>query len=200
MAVKTTPDLSASSAEHIAAIKSGNDHFTSWQRNVIDEFKSLSEDEIKVILKEKSFPFAVLFENWLNDFNLSSGIRNANAFNAREVFYLGNKRFDRRGMCGVHNYTDIKFLTSIDEFLLLKDKYTFVGIDNIPGAISIDEYKWNKDTLMIFGSEGVGLTPEMRNMCKDIVYIKQFGSVRSINCATASGIVMHDFVSGMEKQ
>ena len=124
--VKTLPDLSASSEEHLKAIGDGDAHFRSWQRNVIDEFKPLSQDEIKKTLKESAFPYAVCFENWISDFNLASGIRNANAFNAREVFYIGIKRIDRRGMCGVHNYTDVKWLPTMDEFIELKKNYTIV--------------------------------------------------------------------------
>jgi len=49
--------------------------------------------------------------------------------------------------------------------------------------------------MLVFGEEGVGLTPAMQAFCKKIVYIPQYGSVRSLNCGTASGIVMHDFVT-----
>jgi tRNA G18 (ribose-2'-O)-methylase SpoU len=52
---------------------------------------------------------------------------------------------------------------------------------------------------MVFGSEGVGITQEMRELCEEMVYIPQFGSVRSVNCATASGIIMNSFVSQYRK-
>jgi tRNA G18 (ribose-2'-O)-methylase SpoU len=35
----------------------------------------------------------------------------------------------------------------------------------------------------------------MQNLCEDIVFIEQFGSVRSLNVGTASGIIMYEFVS-----
>lgn len=193
--IKTIPDFSTSSPRHIEAILNKDSHLTAWTRNVIDEFKSKTEEEIKRKLQESSFPFAVLFENWVNDFNLASGFRNANAFNVREAFYIGSKKFDKRGTQGCHNYMDIKFLPSIDDILHLKKKYKFVAIDNMPGAIPLNKYRWDPNTLMVFGSEGVGLTPQMQSLCEDMVYIPQFGSVRSLNCATASGIVMNDFVS-----
>lgn len=193
--VRTKPDLSATSPAHIDAKMLGDEHYRLWQRNVIDEFKLLSEDIIKNKLQSTAFPYAVCFENFINDFNISSAIRNANCFNAKEVFYIGDKKFDRRGMQGVHNYMDITWLSSIEDFLKLKEKYKIVGFDNIPGSIPLSKYIWSPNSMIVFGSEGVGLTPLMQSYCDELVFIEQFGSIRSLNVATASGIAMNDFVS-----
>jgi tRNA G18 (ribose-2'-O)-methylase SpoU len=193
--VKTAPNLVIDSPAHLQALVDGDDHYRLWQRNVVDEFKDLPNEEIKKRLQETAFPYAVCFENWINDFNLASGFRNANAFNAQGLYYVGNKKFDRRGMCGIHNYMDIEFLPTIEDLLKLKNKYIFVGIDNIGNAKPLTDYQWQPNTLMIFGSEAVGLTPGMQALCQEMVYIPQYGSIRSLNAATASGIVMNDFVS-----
>jgi tRNA G18 (ribose-2'-O)-methylase SpoU len=193
--IKTVPDISFTSEKHRQAIIDGDDHYRLWQRNVIDEFKSLSEEEIKLKLSSSAFPYAICCENFINDFNIATTFRNANAFNAKEVFYIGDKKFDRRGMQGVHNYMDITWLSTTDELLALREKYTFVGVDNIEGAQPLSKYNWKPNSLMIFGSESVGITPAMQAVCHEFVYIEQFGSVRSLNVATASGIIMNDFVS-----
>ena len=191
----TKPNLSATSPLHQQAIAEGDEHFRRWQRNVADEFKDKSEEEIREVLQASAFPFAICLENFTGDFNIATAIRNANAFNATEVFYIGDKKFDRRGMCGVHNYTKITWLSTLDELIALQTNYTFVGADNIAGAVPLATYQWPSNPLIVFGSEEVGLTPGMQAMCKDLVYIEQFGSVRSLNVGTASGIMMNDFVS-----
>lgn len=193
--IRTTPSLVETSPEHQKAIADGSDHYRMWERNVIDEFKSLSEEDIKIKLKANAFPYAVCFENLINDFNISSAIRNANAFNAKEVFYIGDKRFDRRGMQGVHNYMDITWLPTIDSFLQLKKSYKIIGFDNISGAKPMSSYVWEPNSMIVFGSEGVGLSSGMKDMCQEFVYIEQFGSVRSLNVATASGIAMNDIIT-----
>lgn len=192
--IRTTPDLSATSPLHIEAIKNGEDNFRLWERNVIDKYKGLPDEEIRADLQRTAFPFAVCFEGWIGDFNKGTGIRNANAFNAKEVFYVGDKKWDRRSAVGVHNYTPVTFLPTIDDFIKLREKYTIIGIDNIPGSVPLSSYQWKPNSLMVFGEEGAGLTPAMQALCQDIVYIEQFGSVRSLNCGTASGIIMYDFV------
>jgi tRNA G18 (ribose-2'-O)-methylase SpoU len=193
----TLPNLALNSERHQAALADGDNHWTSWTRNVEDKFKNKSTEEIKSELSKTKFPFAVCVENWINDFNVATCVRNANAFNAECIYYLGTKKLDRRGMLGTYHYTDLIWLETIDNFIKLKEKYIIIGIDNIAGAKNIKSYTWptDKKVLLVFGSEGVGLTDTMRSFCDDLVYIEQFGSVRSLNCGVASGIVMYDFVS-----
>lgn len=193
--LRTVPNLADSSAAHQAALAAGDDHFRSWQYNVADHLKDKTQEEIKQTLKETAHPFAVCMENWISDFNFSSLVRNANGFNAKEVFYIGDKKFDRRGMVGCHNYTDVNFLSSIEDLISLKKKYTFIGVDNVSNSVSLTTYNWKPNSLMIFGSEGTGLTPTILSFCDDIVSIPMMGSVRSFNAAVASGIVMYDFIS-----
>jgi len=199
--VRTKPDLSEISPAHMevrSEIAQGKDVYRRWERNVANHFKDKSEEEVKAELAKTAWPFAVCFEHWVGDFNMGSGIRNANAFNAKEVFYLGDRKWDRRSAVGVYKYTEVQWIPTIEEFMKLQDKYTIVGIDNIPErSIPLGEYKWKPNTLMVFGEEGTGLTQVMQSFCKDIVEIEMYGSVRSFNCGVASGIVMHDFVRQM---
>ena len=164
-------------------------------RNIIDEFKGMSNEEIRQILHDRSFHFGFAMSHVQGDFNLATVLRNANAFGAREAYYYGGKRqWDRRGSVGVHNYTFFQHLKTIDELKSLKERYTFIGIDNVPGSESLYEFDWPDNPLMIFGEEGSGLSQDILELCSKIVMIPQYGSVRSLNVGTASGIVMNDFV------
>ena len=169
--------------------------------NIIDKYKwdrltKWTTELIKEDLQKTAFPFAVLMENFLGDFNIGTVVRNANAFNAKEVFYLGNKHYDRRGTVGTHHYTNVNHVRSIEELKKLKEEYTFVGVENsVAGAMPLAEFKWPSRTLLIIGEEGVGITPETLALCDHYVYIPQFGSVRSLNAGVASGIVMNHLVT-----
>jgi tRNA G18 (ribose-2'-O)-methylase SpoU len=193
--VKTTPNFADTSPAHQAAIAAGKDHFRSWQYNVADHFKDSSVEEIRQNLRETAHPFAVCFEHVIGDFNMATGVRNANGFNAKEVFYIGDRKWDRRAAVGVHNYTEVQWIPTIEDFMKLKEKYVIVGIDNVPGSVPLSSYHWPENALMVFGEEGPGLTPAMQAFCKDIVHIEMFGSVRSFNCGSASAVAMYDFVS-----
>ena len=174
-----------------------------WKRNVVDKYKDWTTDAIRRDLQKTANPFSVCMEHWQGDFNISTLIRNSNAFNARRVYYLGKKRFDRRGAVGTHHYVDINYLGNNYERLVeLKKEYTVVAVDNnVPNTHKLGEFDWlslEKPPLMLFGEEGLGLTSEALKIADYCIEISQYGSVRSLNVGTSSGILMYDFVRLLE--
>ncbi|HET8687102.1 MAG TPA: TrmH family RNA methyltransferase [Methanosarcina sp.] len=174
----------------------------SW--NVQDEFKGMSVESIRKSLAPKRLPFISVFENVNGDFNKSSAVRNHNGFCGQEIWFVGNKKWDKRGAVGTHHYENIRYFSSwreVAETRLADDisEYEWVAIDNIEGAEPLDKFLWSEKTIMIYGEEQRGLSDEAITLCDRIVYIPMRGSVRSLNVATASGIVMYDYVYGVEE-
>lgn len=166
-------------------------------RNIQDKYKGWMQDLIRQDLESQKFPFGVLVEHLQGDFNFGSIIRNANAFGAQQVFYLGKKKWDRRGAVGTHHYINVTYLDSLSEVEKLLSKYTLVGLENGEDLEphSMFNFEWPTPTLMAVGEEGRGLSEEMLKLCEYKVEIPQFGSVRSLNAATAAGIAMYDLVN-----
>ena len=172
-------------------------------RNIIDHYKYWNDDAIRADLDNKRFNYSVVCCNIGNDFNIATVIRNANAFLAKEVVIYGNKKYDRRGTVGTHNYTNFRHVNSIDnlgEYINLKRKICgghirVIGIDNIPDAKNVNKYQFNIEThyIMIFGQEQIGVPNDVLGICDDILYIPQYGSVRSINVGCASSIIMNNY-------
>ena len=179
---------------------------TTDNRNIVDKYKNdrftqWSTEMIKRDLQSKAFPYAVLMENFAGDFNIGTVIRSANAFNARAVYYLGNKHYDRRGTVGTHHYTDVIHLKTRDELLKLKEEYELVALENtVPSSVALADAKHDRPPLYILGEEGVGITPETLEICDKFIHIPQYGSVRSLNAAVAGSIIINDFVSKYIKQ
>lgn len=167
-------------------------------KNVIDYYKEWETDQIKADLDTRRLPFVVGFENLSGDFNKATGIRNANAFMAKESWIIGQRKWDKRGAVGTQHYNHIKYSDDLNNIYLNHPdirSMRWVAIDNVPGAIPITHYEWKPDSFMIFGEEQRGLTSMALGMSDDVVYIPQLGSVRSLNVGTASGIVMYDYVT-----
>lgn len=188
--------ITCPSCNHINILQFHNDD----PRNIIDEYKHLPNEEIKKRLKEKAFPYAIMFEHWTNDFNISGVFRTANVFGAEAIYYVGGKRFDRRGCQGCYNYQEIVHLKSLEALKVLKERYTIIAVDNIEGSKPIESYQYPRNPLFCFGSESDGLSKELLDMADEKIYIPQYGSVRSLNCSVAAGIVLHDFVRKFQKQ
>jgi len=166
-------------------------------RNIINHYFYWEHEAILADLDSKRHNFSILCSNIGHDFNISVVVRNANAFLAKEVIIYGRKKYDRRGAVGTQNYTRFKYVKENDNLAALFAEFDLViGIDNIPGAESIEEFEWNPNvkTLICFGQEQIGLPQEVISKCHKLLYITQYGSVRSLNVGCASAIVMYDYV------
>lgn len=172
-------------------------------RNIINHFKYWEDEAIKADLDNKRLNYSILCSNLYNDFNIGSCIRAANAFLASEVIIYGRKKWDRRGAVGTQNYTNFKHVREIEDLNELFSEFdVVVGIDNLDNSKDISDYNWDskKKTLICFGQEQVGLPDEVVGACHDLLYIKQYGSVRSLNVGVASGITMYDYVTKTNKE
>ena len=187
------PDLAASSPKH--SDTTNEERFRMWQRNVADKFKDMSEEEIKSKLKVTAYPAAVLMSQIEGDFNIGCVIRSANSFNLSKVYYYGRKHYDKRAACGTYKYTDVIFLSSLDEVKELKNDYYLVGLDNNndKAVFQIKDYIWQPNSLIVLGEENSGISADMLDMCDDYIEIPSMGSVRSLNVASAASIAFYDY-------
>jgi len=168
-----------------------------WQRNVRDQYKSVSTEDIKNDLKTKALPCAVLVQNIEHDFNIGTIMRSANAFGIFDFYYFGDRKIDRRGCCGSYHYQNVNHIKHIEDVKKLKEKYTFVGMENNTsrGSVDIRKYKWQSNSMIVIGEEKDGITDELLDLCDDLVEIPISGSVRSFNAGVASSIAFYDYVN-----
>ena len=175
-------------------------------RNLIDHYHYWNHDAIIADLETKRHNFSVVCCNVGNDFNIATVIRNANAFLAREVAIYGNRKYDRRGTVGTHHYTNFRHVRDISSLSDYIDMLRIdmveknmglkvIGIDNVPDAKDVNAFEFDPNThyVMVFGQEQIGVPEDVLNICDDILYIPQYGSVRSINVGCASSIIMNNY-------
>jgi tRNA G18 (ribose-2'-O)-methylase SpoU len=70
-----------------------------------------------------------------------------------------------------------------------------IAVDNVPGAVPLEDTVLPRECLMVFGQEGPGITDDTRTGAAKTVSIAQFGSTRSMNAAVAAGIAMHAWIA-----
>jgi tRNA G18 (ribose-2'-O)-methylase SpoU len=74
------------------------------------------------------------------------------------------------------------------------ERLPLLGIDILPGATPITGYGLPRACVLLFGQEGPGLSDAARALVEVVLAIPQFGSTRSINAGTASGIAMYEWI------
>lgn len=163
-------------------------------RNVTDEFRGMSVDAIKTTLDGRRQPLQIAVENLTRDFNMGTIVRNANAFNVQTIHVVGRRQWNKRGAMATDKYMNIVYHESVADFVAAMQDIHIIGIDNIDGSVPLASTTLPRDAVLVFGSEGDGLSDEMARECEQIVAIEQFGSTRSVNVGVASGIAMYSWL------
>ena len=165
------------------------------RRNVVDQYRYWRHDAIVADLDTRRHPFAVAIENWAHDLNIGTIIRCANAFLAQEVHIVGRRRWNRRGAMVTDRYQHIRHHDSIDELTSCASDLGLhlIGVDNVPGSMSLVDYDLPRHCMLLLGQEGPGLTEVAQSRCEAVLHIPQFGSTRSINAGVAGGIAMYEW-------
>jgi tRNA G18 (ribose-2'-O)-methylase SpoU len=165
-------------------------------RNVVDKYKQWSVEAIAADLANSAFQVHIAIENYQHDYNIGSIVRSANAFNVAGVHIIGKRHWNRRGAMSTEKYLQVYQHESADAFVQWSqaNHLQIVGIDNIPGSYALAKADLPTNSVLVFGQEGPGLSPEMQKYCSYIVAIEQFGSTRSVNVGVAAGIIMYEWV------
>ncbi|HWT39927.1 MAG TPA: TrmH family RNA methyltransferase [Dongiaceae bacterium] len=165
-------------------------------RNVIDKYRGQSVESIVANLDVSRSELEIAVENLERDFNMGTIVRNANAFNVHRVHIIGRRQWNKRGAMKTDAYLHIEYHPTVEEFIqsMQADGREVVAVDIVPGAKPLHEVKLPFRAVLVFGSEGPGLSSELLNHAAKVVMIEQFGSTRSINVGVASGIAMYAWV------
>lgn len=166
-------------------------------RNLEDEYKGLSNEQVFEALEQKRNTLEVAIENLEHDFNMGTIVRSANNFNAAKVHVIGRKKYNRRGAMCTDKYLEIVHWPSLAEFLAdqRERKREIVAIENHDERSQpLGKKKFAEATTLIFGSENSGLTEEALAAADDVCEIESFGSTRSVNVGVAAGIAMYEWV------
>ena len=161
------------------------------KRNVADEFRGMTVEEIKAALNTRRQPLQIAVENLERDFNMGTIVRNANAFNISMIHIVGRKQWNKRGAMVTDRYMNITYHPTVADFVAAVSGCSIIGIDNIDGSQPLASLELPRNAVLVFGSEGDGLSQEMIEVCEKLVAIEQFGSTRSVNVGVASGIAMY---------
>lgn len=83
---------------------------------------------------------------------------------------------------------------------LKKSGYKLIGIEITSTSQNIWDYTWPKeDTCLIFGNEIEGITPDLLELCDEVLHVPMFGAKQSLNVSVCAGIVFYEVVKNLKK-
>ena len=189
--------------ETISIVDKNADYFVTKEiMEKISEQKSISYNAAVVrFIKEDSITGNVLILDGVQDpGNLGTIIRSCIAFGVSNIILsdnsvdLYNSKVIRATEGMIFNINVLR--RNLIEFIpIVKNLgYKIVGTD-VKNGINIKDI--NKENIaIVMGSEGQGLSNEVKNMCDDFVYIKMNNACESLNVGVATSILLYEVYNG----
>lgn len=169
----------------------------SKNNNVKDIWKTWSCEEIRADLQPNRSAMINICQNLTSDFNKGTIIRSHNAFLGKSVYMIGKRKYDKRGAVGTYHLETVYHADTFEEvFTLLKSQgYLILAVDNIEkyNPIALNKIRLPYSTAFVYGEENAGLDEKTIKMCDAMVYIKNIGSVRSMNVGCAASCCMYEY-------
>src|SRR5262249_10644326 len=131
-------------------------------RNVVDAYRYWTREAIVADIDKRRHPLHVAIENFGNDANIGAVVRTANACAADTVHIVCRRRWNRRGAMVTDRYQRLRHHdTCADLLAFARDAgLAVVAVDNVPGAVRLENTVLPRECLMIFGQEGPGITDD----------------------------------------
>lgn len=178
-------------------------------RNISDEFKNMSTEMIRMSMQSRRVPAVNVATNLTHDFNKASIVRANEAFAFKEIVFInrvneqnpdtseGVKHYNRRGTVGMHHYANMRHVTDWAGLFqqYREEDYTVYAVDNTAEFNPEPVYNvvFPEKSVFVYGEETLGLSRDMVAACDKVVYIPQFGVVRSLNVAQAAAVMMYEY-------
>ena len=189
--------------ETISIVDKNADYYVTKEiMEKISEQKSISYNAAVVrFIKEDSITGNVLILDGVQDpGNLGTIIRSCIAFGVSNIILsdnsvdLYNSKVIRATEGMIFNINVLR--RNLIEFIpIVKNLgYKIIGTD-VKNGINIKDI--NKENIaIVMGSEGQGLSDEVKNMCDNFVYIKMDNACESLNVGVATSILLYEVYNG----
>jgi tRNA G18 (ribose-2'-O)-methylase SpoU len=152
-------------------------------------------EEIRRSLQPLRRPLRIAVLRARNPFNIGAIIRVAHSFLVQEVVLVGDEPFYERAAMGMHRYeTIVQLATEADLLGWARERsLPLVAFEREEARVDL----WRADLppacLMVFGSETVGLSPEVIAAADQVVGIPMYGINNSFPVSVAAGIAMAEW-------
>lgn len=177
----------------------GQNTCASKRNNVIERYKRSAAEEVRADLQSKRGKAVLVLENLDYNINIGSGIRAANAFLAKETYVVGRRKVDSRSAVGATHYERAFHADTFDEvFQKLKaDGYEIWAMENVTDGVHTPEnlalIPIPEKVAFVLGNESDGLRLETCQNCDRLIYVKQFGAIRSLNVAQTCAVCLYAY-------
>lgn len=169
-------------------------------QGIVAFLKEFPIHDLQVIQKDKP-NFVLMLDKIQDPHNLGAIIRTANALGVKHVIMTKEKSADitssvlkisSGGFIGMKIIKSANLVSSIKK--LKEFGYWIYASALSEKAKEIDDVNYNFPICLIVGNEGDGVSLPVLKQADELIYIKQYGTVQSLNVSVATGILLNSIV------
>lgn len=156
------------------------------------------EDLIDSSRKERGHGLLIAVDHITDEGNLGALIRTSAFFGAHGIIIPKDRSAQvthnvMKRSSGTYLNIPIARVTNLSRALdiLTDEGFWIIGTAG-DGTESIYSFDWQRDTVLVMGSEDRGMGHMIRNKCHQIVGIPSFGNVESLNVSVACGVILSE--------
>ena len=158
------------------------------------------EDLIKIAIGSKKRGLLLIADHLTDTGNLGSLIRTAEFFGAQGLILPRDRSASitdtvHKRSAGGSAYLPVARVVNLARTLrqLADEGLWIVGAAG-ESKTKIYEFDWNRDLVLVLGSEGRGLSRVLRDQCHHLVSIPRLGHLNSLNVSVAAGTILSEIV------
>tara|TARA_Y100001958_G_C21078028_1_gene435281 strand:+ start:176 stop:907 length:732 start_codon:yes stop_codon:yes gene_type:complete len=163
----------------------------------VAEIEHIEEISLKEFIKHKNSINLVCLDEVTDPRNIGSIVRSAASFNidgliVKDRHFPSESKLMYKSASGCMEHLNIFRVSNINTILkFLREKNFWVyGFDS-KGTKDLREIKWEGNNILLFGSEGYGLSKHTTNYTDFLVKIKINQKVESLNISNTAAIAFH---------
>jgi len=163
------------------------------------------EDLLRLSLDAQGFRLILAADHITDEGNLGALIRTAAFFGVKGLILPRDRSAQMTGRLlkrtsGAYLHLTVAQVVNLGRGLdtLKKKGFWIIGAAG-EGRVSIYDFDWNRDTVLVLGSESKGLSRPVRERCDELVSIPGEGSVESLNVSVAGGIILGEMMRRRSK-
>ncbi|MDJ0836175.1 MAG: TrmH family RNA methyltransferase [Acidobacteriota bacterium] len=137
----------------------------------------------------------VACEPMRSNVNLSSILRTVSCFAIPKVIASGQAKVIGKVARDGEHQVEVKIHRSLPPVLkkLKADGYRLVGLEQTNDSRCIFDYRFERRTCLVIGSERKGIDPENLALLDDVVEIPIWGLPYSLNVANATSMALYEY-------
>jgi 23S rRNA (guanosine2251-2'-O)-methyltransferase len=166
---------------------------------VLSRYKYCTVDELMEIgLSQKSKGLLVVADHIIDPGNLGSLIRTAEFFGVQGLIIPKDRSASitdivHKRSAGGTAYLPVARTVNLARTLrnLAARGFWIVGAEG-QGETSIYRFDWDRNVVIVLGSEEKGLSRVVKDRCHHVVRIPKLGRIESLNVSVAAGIILYE--------